>query len=403
MRIQAWLRRALCLLLCLSMLTGAAAFAEETGEEAESEPAESAAPTPEPEPEPEDPDAEHVLDSAELDRLIGDFLAENKRNPENFAMAYTYLETGETYYFNPEMWTYPASIFKLPEMMLIENDVAKGLLEQDGKVCGYPLATALEYILVYSQTQIALDLYPYFGGEMNYRKRSIEMAGWDESMMPNHWEYNVEVCAPLVNAWLLELYEHPDDYPEIVEHLKLAQPDQYFRHNLEGQYEIAQKYGAYEGYNNTCGIIYMPHPILLTVLTCWYASAEPFIGDVASLMADYTLELDARLERQRAEAEAEKLAAEAEEAARLAAEEEAKRQEEERLAEERRLEEERQKQQAAAEATPAPSRSAGSGTETERPPLDSDLLILGGAGAVVTLGLLIRWLADRRRGGRRKT
>lgn len=348
MRTRKLLCRLLSLLLCLLLLLTAAPFAF-----AEDLPAE------EPEEETGE-EAEQVLDCEELEALIEEYLDKNHRNKENFALAYTYLETGETYSYHPDMWCYPASIFKLPEMMMIENDVANGVISAEDKLCGYPQDIALEYILVYSQTEIALDIFGYFGGQAGYRKRSLELVDWDMDNLPPRWEYNVDVCAPLVNAWLLKLYSEPDQFPQIIEHMKLAQPKQYFRHYLEGQYEIAQKYGAYQGVHHTCGIIYTPHPILLTVLTQYYGSAEPFLGETAELMVNYTLTLDEKLEAMRAEKEAARLAAEEalriEEEERLAAEEAARKAEEERLAAEeaaRKAEEERLAAETAAE-TAAP-------------------------------------------------
>ena len=329
--------RLLCLLLAgLLLLTAAPPAFASDAETADAETADTEA------------EPERVLDCGELRALIEEYLEKNNRKPENFALAYTYLETGETFFYNPDLWVYPASIFKLPEMMMIENDVANGIITSEDKLCGYPQDIALEYILVYSQTQIALDIFGYFGGQEGYRRRSLAMVDWDESNLPPRWEYNVDVCAPLVNAWLQKLYDDPDQFPQIIDHMKRAQPKQYFRHNLEGRYEVAQKYGAYQEVNHTCGIIYTPHPILLTVLTRYYSGSEPFLGDTAELMVNYTLTLDERLEKMRAEKEAE----------RLAAEEAARRAEEERLAAEeaaRRAEEERLAALARAEETPAPA------------------------------------------------
>lgn len=342
------LRRTLALALSLllaaalapSALAAEAGEAEEAGEKAAEE--------------------ERVLDTAELDELIEGYLDEHKRNKSNVAVAYTYLETGETYAYNTELWCYPASIFKLPEMMLITNDVATGKLAPDDRVCGCPLPTALETILVYSQTELAITLFDYLGGQGEYRRLSVELAGWDETQMPKGWEKSPDVNVLLINAWLQKLYDDPDSYPGVIEAMLRAQPGQYLRHNLDERYEIAQKYGAYEEVHHACGIIYMPHPVLVTVMTRWAGGGEELIGEIAELLADYTLTLDERLEQQREarraeeerlaeearKAEEERLAAEAKQAeeaekARLA--EESRKAEEERLAAKaRRAEEQRQ-------------------------------------------------------------
>ncbi len=92
------------------------------------------------------------------------------------------------------------------------------------------------------------------------------------------------------------LYENPDQFPNIVECLKVATPGQYLSRTLGDEYEVAQKYGAYEQFNNIAGIVYMPHPILIAINTTWVGNAERVLADAGKLLADYTLTLDARLE-----------------------------------------------------------------------------------------------------------
>ena len=66
---------------------------------------------------------------------------------------------------------------------------------------------------------------------------------------------------------------------------------------MNGEYEVAQKYGNYIDrrnveYNNATGIIYTPHPFVLTVMTENLGITHEVMWDLAVIMKDYTLGLD---------------------------------------------------------------------------------------------------------------
>lgn len=281
---RAELKRALCLALALLLLAALtpAAFAEE--------------------------DAAPLVDTAELDQLIGDFLAEGNLDPERFSLGYVYLETGESYFFNPDTWYDSASLFKLPLMMIVEHGVKTGEIDPVNGDYHFDLDSVEDAVLIRSQNGPANNLFWLTGGFSGYRELSAELAGMTEEQLPAGYTSNRLVSAPYMINLLRELYQNPEEYPRMVDKLKLAQPEEYFRHNLEGQYEIAQKFGSYHangiGVEHCAGILYMPHPILLVVLTSWLPKGEELIGNAAEMMANYTLELDERLAQRQAEAEA---------------------------------------------------------------------------------------------------
>lgn len=297
------LRRGLCLLLSLLALASAGpSVRAETGENGAL------------------PAVEGVLDKEELDGLLADFMEEHHLSADRFSLGYVYLDTGESYFFNGEAYYDSASLYKLPLMMMIENDIYTGKLElENDRLYGMDREEAEYLILVKSQNMVAERLYEHFGGFQEFRKAEAEIADMSLQELPKDYLRTREVSAPYMIHILQKLYDEPESYPRVLENLLKAQPDQYFRHFVE-DYEIAQKYGSYEGYNHTAGILYMPHPILLCVMSYWPPTPELTIGRVAEFMVDYTLKLDERLEKQQKAAEEAALAEEkrraAEEAAR---------------------------------------------------------------------------------------
>ena len=359
--------RFLAILLCAALILAlpCAAFADgEDGGEApvdpapvEPAPAESEAPAePEQTPAPEQSSApaatvpeeqvdeviisaetveDGVLDSDELKKLIEDFLDERGIAHDRFRLGYTYTGTNETWYYNGDVWSYSASVYKLPLMMMLAQKVANGELKQDDKVCGVDLTYAETSVLTYSNNDYAHVMIHYFDSERDYREQQVKMSDVPVEDIPERYYVSSHFSPRFVIGVLRNLYENPDQFPNIVECLKVAMPGQYLSRTLGDKYEVAQKYGAYEQFNNIAGIVYMPHPIFIAINTTWVGNAEQVLADAGKLLADYTLTLDARLEeREKAAKAEEERKLQEEEAERKRLEEEAEQAEEEaRIAE----------------------------------------------------------------------
>lgn len=276
-----------------------------------------------------------VLDSDELKKLIEDFLDERGIAHDRFRLGYTYTGTNETWYYNGDVWSYSASVYKLPLMMMLAQKVANGELKQDDKVCGVDLTYAETSVLTYSNNDYAHVMIHYFDSERDYREQQVKMSDVPVEDIPERYYVSSHFSPRFVIGVLRNLYENPDQFPNIVECLKVAMPGQYLSRTLGDKYEVAQKYGAYEQFNNIAGIVYMPHPIFIAINTTWVFNAEQVLADAGKLLADYTLTLDARLEeREKAAKAEEERKLQEEEAERKRLEEEAAQAEEEaRIAE----------------------------------------------------------------------
>lgn len=374
--------RFLAILLCAALILAlpCAAFADgEDGGEApvdptpvEPAPAESEAPAePEQTPAPEQSSApaatvpeeqvdeviisaetveDGVLDSDELKKLIEDFLDERGIAHDRFRLGYTYTGTNETWYYNGDVWSYSASVYKLPLMMMLAQKVANGELKQDDKVCGVDLTYAETSVLTYSNNDYAHVMIHYFDSERDYREQQVKMSDVPVKDIPERYYVSSHFSPRFVIGVLRNLYENPDQFPNIVECLKVAMPGQYLSRTLGDKYEVAQKYGAYEQFNNIAGIVYMPHPIFIAINTTWVGNAEQVLADAGKLLADYTLTLDARLEeREKAAKAEEERKLQEEEAERKRLEEEAAQAEEEaRIAEAQAVQERAQAEEEAA-------------------------------------------------------
>ena len=244
-----------------------------------------------------------VVDKAELEALMEDYLASHDVNGGNMSIGFCYTATGERWYYNDDCWYYAGSMYKVPLMMLMAEKVKSGEITEDTEIQGMSLKEAQDLILIKSNNEWAHVMRRYLGGDAVWREESKKYSSMkDEDYNPDFIQYGYVNPVYVVDVFNT-LYQNPDDYPGVLEDLLQASPGEYLRRNLEGQYEIAQKYGALEEFYHVGGIIYTPNPIIVTVMTKFSFSIDELMGDAASMLVDYSLKLDERLEKLKAEPE----------------------------------------------------------------------------------------------------
>lgn len=297
----------------------AAATSETSAPEGTTEPTASAEPTPEAE-----ESGTSIIDSDELTSRVESFISERGINQESFSLGFCYTATGDTWYYNGDTWFYPASMYKVPLMMLLSEKVKSGELTQESEIGGLTVSTIEEYVLTYSNNDWAHTIREYLGGDAVWREEAKKYSSLEDSDYSTDYMEYCYFSSEYITDVIKTLYYNPDDYPNVINCLKQAQPNHYFRLKMEGQYDIAQKYGSYtdnrgKNYNSTCGIIYTDNPCIITVMTLDVTGYESVIADAAQLLTDYSLELDAKLaaynDELAAAAEAEQQAAEEAQAA----------------------------------------------------------------------------------------
>ena len=351
------LRNTICFLLCL-LLTGAPALPALA---VEAEDAGDAAIVGEEPPLPEEEEPYLTMDEEEIRAMVEEYMEAHGVKSDRFSMAFCYTDTGESWSYNGDWFFMGASLYKLSLMMGLAEKVHNGELQQTDSIYGWDISYIEKRALTFSDNNVAERMIGYFGTFRDYRLMQARFAGYTEDQLPYEYFTGNVFSANFMLGVLKELYFNQEKYPNVMECLYEANPGEYFRLSLDGEYAVAQKYGGGNGYLHTAGIIYTPVPILLVVMTYRVPYAQQVIADMGKMMADYAVTMDQRtrdhyeeLERQaeaerRAEEEA-RLAAEAEERARIEAEEAQRRAEEE--AEKARLEAlaEAEKAQKAAEA-----------------------------------------------------
>mgnify|MGYP002626106014 CR=1 FL=1 len=230
------------------------------------------------------------------EELFNRYIAENDLNPDLISVAWLLPETGESWYHGEDSWYYSASLYKVPLMMLLTEKESEGELTHDSMVNGIALETIEEETLINSNNDIAYSTLLYFGPPDQTRRRFCRFSQLPEDYYSWDFYGSSYFTARYMTDVICTLYNEPERFPRMIDCMKQAQPEHYFHLQLGERYEIAQKYGSFTeedgtNWNHTTGIIYTPHPIILTVMTRYGGIAENIIGDLAALFCDYTLNL----------------------------------------------------------------------------------------------------------------
>ena len=320
-----------------------------------------------------------------LEQLMDDFRAEHALTGDNFEISFYVPETGEQYDFNETKMLYGASTYKLPLNLYYYDMQLAGEITGDTMITqGASLDEAHYQSLVYSNNELSYSLWRRIGDWPEYKMAMRKYFTMTDDEIPQNYYYDHLFCTRMMLDTLKVVWDGQEQYPELIDYLKIACPDAYFKTYLDvDETPIAHKYGSYEGAENDVGIIWAERPFLLAVYTSGlsygpggnvdaaYADGQSagsvICGQLAVLLKTY-LDEQVRLEREQAEKEAEearlaKEQAKAEQAEkeRLAAEAKAaeeKKAEEERQAELQRQAEEQAAQEAAQKAAEEAAREA---------------------------------------------
>ena len=220
----------------------------------------------------EEADSENIaeaFDTENMDAVVEECLKELRADPSHVSVAFKDTASDRYYYYNADRWIYTASLYKLPVCMSYANRLKNGEAEADS--LALPDDEVFRKVLEFSDycwvVKLANEMYGTSRTNESMRRQDLEYAGFSEEDLPKNFFskslYSARFCLAIVE----ELYENAGEYPNVIEHMKLASPDKYLRKNLGDEYEIAQKYGSDLRCVHAAGIIYTDSPILIVIMT----------------------------------------------------------------------------------------------------------------------------------------
>lgn len=225
------------------------------------------------------------------DELIEEFIGNKDLLDRQIALGYYNLVTGEEHYLHGDQYMVAASTYKVPLNMVFAEKISRGEMSLD-TVIGYKkYSELLHTTIVDSSNNDAETLWLELGDYMQFRRMIAPYMGEDPATVSSKF-YENNFNTPRQSVTCLKLlYENPDRFPNIIETMKEAEPEQYFKYS-ERRYEIAHKYGynteEWHTYLNDTGIVYTEDPFIIVFFSDNFPMAYERISEYCTLMCDYT-------------------------------------------------------------------------------------------------------------------
>ena len=201
---------------------------------------------------------------------------------ENGIECITDLEHNIKYSMNEKDEFIAASIYKLPLAMLYYDKVNDGeyTLDSTFTYSGYmhedagvvssnygigsqiPLSDLLDDLIEYSDNDAGHILYENLGGWKEYKEA---MTKYTDSISENYYTEDNVSTANTMNDVVTYLYEHKEDYKDLIENMEKAEPGEYL--DRDTQLSMPQKYGMYDSALNSVGFVECNTPYSIVVLT----------------------------------------------------------------------------------------------------------------------------------------
>ena len=223
-----------------------------------------------------------------IDDAVEEFMQAHGLNASNFSVSYTNTVTGERYAYNDKAFMVAASTYKLPLNMYYYELEHQGTMAPDVYISrvGGTLDEAHYQSLVYSNNDMSIGMLYNLGEFRDYKNLMKRYFTMPEEEIEYVYYVDNYYCTNMMMDALLHLYEYRADFDEMIGYMKQAQPGEYFKAGVT-DYEVAHKYGVFEGAVNDVGIIYTPQPFLLAVYT--QGVSAQVVSDAAKLFTAYTL------------------------------------------------------------------------------------------------------------------
>ena len=203
-----------------------------------------------------------------LEDAVAEFMEANGLDESNYSVSYCNTVTGETYAFNDAAFMTAASTYKLPLNMYYYEMEREGLIAPDAYIsrAGTTLDQAHYQSLVHSDNDVSIGMLYNLGEFRDYKNLMRKYFTMEDDEIDYIYYVDNYYCTRMMMDALTYLYEYRADFEEMIGYMKQAQPGEYFKAGVT-DYEVAHKYGLFEGAANDVGIIYAPQPFLLAVYT----------------------------------------------------------------------------------------------------------------------------------------
>lgn len=244
------------------------------------------------------------IEDEKVKDYINTVVNENGLSENNFVFFYYNLDEERYYFYNKNKGFTAASTVKVPIAMLYYDKVANWEInmettyvygeddyeEGDGMTAytydvwdSIPLDFLITEMIEKSDNTVTNILTSALGGRENYIGNTLNYLEEEISLPDNFYDENV-TCAKYAFGILKYLYANSEKYTELIEHMKLSSYGEYLKEYID--YDVAHKYGSYEGCVHDYGIVYGKTNYLIEVFTEDVQNAKELIANISKGILD---------------------------------------------------------------------------------------------------------------------
>lgn len=238
-------------------------------------------------------EGESEFEGKSWDDVVQALLGKYGADENSVAMGYINLATGEEHYYNGEKYMVAGSMYKVPLNMYYARMISQGEMDWDTPVYSVAYEVLMEDSIINSNNDFAEILWRNLGsGNYNsYRRAIAPLMGEDaDTVDAKFYENNFFTPEQMIYCLRL-LYDEQEQFPRIIETMRQAEPENYFKLH-ENRFDIAHKYGylqeGYHFYLNDCGIAFTDEPIAIVMFTDNAPNAYELLTEYCTLMCDFT-------------------------------------------------------------------------------------------------------------------
>lgn len=243
------------------------------------------------------------IQAIEIEEIVQKYIKNKNLDENNFAFFYYEPETQKKYIYNGDTYFTAASTIKVPLAMIYYDKINNGDLN-DNSTFQYmkdnfeegagttaffykvgdnvPLPYLLEQMIVNSDNTATNILKTGLGGEKAYR---ILIKQYTKQNLPVDFNENNITSANYALDVLTKIYENQEKYKDLIELMKKSSGGEYLKKNIT-TFDVAHKYGSFEGFIHDYGICFTKQEYLIGVFTKKVAGAENLIADINKEIAE---------------------------------------------------------------------------------------------------------------------
>ena len=238
-----------------------------------------------------------MKEDIQIKDLIQKIRVENNLNEKNFSFFYYNIDKQSYYFYNENAYFTAASTIKMPLAMLYYDKIRNVNISINDTIlytCDFyevgawttattysvkskiPINFLLEQSIVNSDNTATNMLIKNLG----YKNYKTQIAKYSDITLPKDFFCSNIISARYAYDIVKYLYENIQNYEELVKYLKKSSNGKYLKKYIT-DYDIAHKYGSYNGYVHDYGIVFGENTYLIGIFTKNILNASEFIAKVS--------------------------------------------------------------------------------------------------------------------------